>query len=175
MEAARICCSLEIDTMFRSSNTLLRVKNTIAPRKKGLIDETPCKDCEHVCVHRWNSISPSWAALISAYSSPNSQTSGYSHLSLSTFQLYSYHTVSSSFSPNYIPFLELLLVSTEGDLWSEIFGSKVVALCYNLVQWYSYGIKICSNEPLQFQLSSTFTMHLTKYIRWKVPWCSEFI
>ena len=31
-------------------------------------------------------------------------------------------------------FLELLLVSTEGDLWSEIFGSKVVALCYNLVQ-----------------------------------------
>ena len=27
-------------------------------------------------------------------------------------------------------------------------------------KWYSYRIKICSNEPLQFQLSSTFTMHI---------------
>ena len=136
MEAAQICCSLEIDTMFRSSNTLLyEWKTRYSLRKKDVIDEI-INSMQRLwtCVHRWNSISPSWTALISAYSSPNSQTSGYSHLSLSTFQLYSYHTVSSSFSPNYELFLELLLVSTEEDLWSEDFGSKVVALYYSLVQ-----------------------------------------
>ena len=62
----------------------------------------------------------------------------------------------------------------------EIYGVKFLdqkLLPFATIQfkWYSYRIKICSNAPLQFQLSSTFTMHLPKYIRWEVPWSSEFI
>ena len=47
----------------------------------------------------------------------------------------------------------------------EIYGVKFLdqkLLPFATIQfkWYSYRIKICSNEPLQFQLSSTFTMHI---------------
>ena len=167
MEAAQICCSLEIDTMFRSSNTLRQslvwVKNMIIPEKEGC-DWWNYMQWLWTCVYRWNSISPSWTTLISICIFLTQLTN---LRLLPPFPLYFYYTVSSSFSPNYIPFLELLLVSTEEDLWSEFLDQKLLPFTTIYFKWYSYGIKICSNEPLQFQLSSTFTMHLPKHIRWE--------
>lgn len=121
-----------------SGSLLYEWKTRYSPRKKDVIDEI-INSMQRLwtCVHRWNSISPSWTALISAYSSPNSQTSGYSHLSLSTFQLYSYYTVSSSFSPNYILFSWVIVSvhrrrSMEWNFW--------IKSCCPLLQFSSNGI-----------------------------------